>query len=169
MIKNVWIGLILLVLGVGVYLISFSGVQNNQQPTITEESSMDSDQQVMADEVMIDTSTQMMDGSKGSYLPFSPEVFSTAQGRRVLFFYASWCPTCKPVDQKLSENISKIPADVTVLRVNYNDPDTDQAEKELAQKYGVTYQHTFVQVDAQGNEVTKWNGGSLDELLQNIK
>jgi thioredoxin-related protein len=53
--------------------------------------------------------------------------------------------------------------------VNYNDTATDQAEKELAKKYGVTYQHTFVQIDAEGNEVTKWNGGKIEELLHNIR
>ena len=56
-----------------------------------------------------------------------------------------------------------------VLRVNYNDPDTDQEEKELAKKYGITYQHTYVQIDSAGKELTKWNGGGAAELLVNIK
>ncbi|KXK10180.1 MAG: hypothetical protein UZ22_OP11002000912 [Microgenomates bacterium OLB23] len=56
-----------------------------------------------------------------------------------------------------------------VIRVNYNDPQTDDEEKALAKQYGVGYQHTFVQIDQQGNEVTKWNGGSLKELLSSIK
>ncbi len=107
---------------------------------------------------------------EGKYLPYSPEVFaSTPTTRRVLFFYANWCPTCKPADESFSQNTSQLPSDVTVIRVNYNDTDTDQAEKDLAKKYGVTYQHTFVQIDEQGNEVVKWNGGSIDELLKNIK
>ena len=58
---------------------------------------------------------------------------------------------------------------MVVIRTNYNDPDTDQEEKDLAKKYGITYQHTFVQVDAQGKELTKWNGGQTDELVTNIK
>ncbi|MEK7186023.1 MAG: thioredoxin domain-containing protein [Patescibacteria group bacterium] len=89
--------------------------------------------------------------------------------RRVLFFYASWCPTCRPTDVNLKENTNRIPEDVTVIRVNYNDPETDQEEKDLAQKYGITYQHTFVQIDAEGKEVVKWNGGQVNELLKNIK
>ena len=40
---------------------------------------------------------------------------------------------------------------------------------DLAKKYGITYQHTFVQIDSQGKEVTKWNGGQTDELAANIK
>jgi hypothetical protein len=57
---------------------------------------------------------------------------------------------------------------VTIIRVNYNDSDTDPAEEALADEYGVTYQHTFVQIDENGNEVAKWNGGEIEELLERI-
>ena len=89
--------------------------------------------------------------------------------RRVLFFFANWCPTCKIADESLKENADRIPKDVEIIKVNYNDSDTDNSEEELARKYGITYQHTFVQIDENGNEVTKWNGGGIDELLSNIK
>lgn len=104
------------------------------------------------------------------YVEFSPEAFSSANNkRRVLFFYASWCPTCRPADANFNANLNKIPEDVVVIRVNYNDPETDSAEKDLAKQYEITYQHTFVQIDTDGNEVTKWNGGQIEELLENIK
>lgn len=106
----------------------------------------------------------------GSYSPYSKEALEASSNkRRVLFFYASWCPTCRPTDQSFSQNIDKIPSDVTIIRVNYNDPETDKEEEELAKKYGITYQHTFVQIDGQGNQITKWNGGAIDELISNIK
>lgn len=131
-----------------------------------DEAAMPKDESVMAP---ADSDEKMMK-KEGAYAPFSPEVLaSSANSRRVLFFYANWCPTCKPVDVSFSKNMTQIPDDVTVIRVNYNDTETDQVEKDLAQKYGVTYQHTFVQIDAQGNEVTKWNGGDIDELLSNIQ
>ncbi len=88
--------------------------------------------------------------------------------KRVLFFYASWCPTCRPADADFKANSDKIPLDVTVVRVNYNDPETDQSEKDLAKKYAITYQHTYVQIDKNGDEIRKWNGGGLTELLDNI-
>jgi thioredoxin 1 len=104
------------------------------------------------------------------YVEFSKSVLDgSADKRRVLFFYANWCPTCRPTDADLSANNGNIPSDVTVIRVNYNDTDTDQEERDLAKKYQVTYQHTFVQIDGQGNAVTLWNGGKLAELLTNIK
>ncbi len=108
--------------------------------------------------------------STSRYVEYSKATLDKAAStRRVLFFYANWCPICKPADADFRTNSSKIPSDVTVIRVNYNDTDTDQEEKELAKKYAITYQHTFVQIDAQGKEVTKWNGGKTDELLANIK
>lgn len=117
-----------------------------------------------------DESEVMVDKSESRYVKYSKERLDGAVNmRRVLYFYASWCPTCRPADANLKENGNKIPEDVTVIRVNYNDPETDEEEKELAKKYGITYQHTFVQIDAQGREVTKWNGGQTEELLVKIK
>lgn len=87
----------------------------------------------------------------------------------VLFFYADWCPECRPIDKEFKDKINQIPPEVEIFRISYKDTETDEEEKALAQKYGVTYQHTFVQIDKEGNEVTKWNGGGLDKLLSNIK
>lgn len=118
----------------------------------------------------IEEAKMTADKSASRYVEYSKEIFDQAvNNRRVLFFYASWCPICRPADADFKQNSSKIPKDVTVLRVNYNDPDTDQEEKDLAKKYGITYQHTFVQIDAQGKELTKWTGGQTDELLNKIK
>lgn len=104
------------------------------------------------------------------YVPYSKEVLDeTTDKRRVLFFYASWCPQCIPADKNFQANSGQIPKDVVLIRVNYNDPETDAEEKALATEYGVTYQHTYVQIDASGNEVAKWNGGQIEELLSHLK
>ena len=87
----------------------------------------------------------------------------------MLFFYDNWCPTCQPVDKSLQENQAQLPEDVTVIRVNYNDTETSDEEKELAKQYGITYQHTFVQIDSEGQEITKWNGGDIEQLLSNLQ
>lgn len=104
------------------------------------------------------------------YVEYSKTALESASdNRRVLFFYASWCPTCRPADASFKANVSRISSDMTVIRVNYNDPETDLEEKELAKKYGITYQHTYVQIDSAGKEIVKWNGGQINELLSNIK
>ena len=136
-------------------------------PEETEVMVQDEAEVMMKDEAEV----MMVDEVKsGTYAPFTPELLvDSANSRRVLFFYANWCPTCQPADASFTQDTSQIPADVTLIRVNYNDTETDQEEKDLAKKYGVTYQHTFVQIDAQDNEITKWNGGMIEELLLNVK
>ncbi len=178
---------VLIVLGIGgVFLYS----QNNSSPDSMmkkDEAMMDSgqdsmekpeammekgDEATMAGDKMADDkmSGDGMMASQGGYMPYSETSFEAASDKkRVLFFFANWCPTCKPIDAELSASTAKLPAGVEVFRVNYNDTDTDAADKALAAKYGVTYQHTFVQVDAQSNAVTKWNGGGLDKIVSSMK
>lgn len=99
-----------------------------------------------------------------NYLPYSEEAFAKAQteGTAVLFFYADWCPTCKIANENFINKNSEIPAGITILKTNYD------TEKELKKKYQVVIQHTFVVVDEKGNEVTKWVGGDIPELKQEL-
>lgn len=98
------------------------------------------------------------------YLTYSNQVYEDAVGqKRVFFFHAAWCPTCRVANQELTASANLIPSDVAVFKTDY---DTESA---LKSKYGVTYQHTFVQVDTQGNAIAKWNGGGIDEILMNLK
>ena len=88
----------------------------------------------------------------GMYKDYSPTALAeaTKNGHKaVLFFWAAWCPSCKSANAEFLANLSRVPNNVTILKVNYD------TEKTLKTKYGVTYQHTFVQVDAQGNQITK--------------
>lgn len=101
----------------------------------------------------------------GSYEAYSPEKIARAEtGNVVLFFHASWCPSCKALSSDIEKNVSAIPASVTVLKADYD------KETELKKKYGVTTQHTLVQVDKDGNLIKKWSGGSkLSNLLEEIQ
>jgi thiol-disulfide isomerase/thioredoxin len=130
----------------------------------------------IVDTMIIDSNLTVGDESspspelRGNYIAgMGPDAFkySTAD-KIVLFFYADWCPTCRPIDLEFKNSL-KIPLGVEIYRINYNDEDTDEEEKALASKYGVTYQHTFVQVDKEGNEITKWNGGGLEKLISSVK
>lgn len=85
------------------------------------------------------------------------------KGNVVLFFRASWCPTCRALDRDIENNRNNIPKDLLILDVDY-----DQY-KDLKKKYGVTYQHTLVKVDANGNMIKKWSGSpTLADLIEQI-
>jgi len=157
---NKWI-LIIILAALGVLGISF---YSSQQPKSDQDAMMDNHDTMDKDE------HDKMMSEQTRYVEYSKKTLDEASDkRRVLYFYANWCPICRPADANFKANTSKIPEDMVVIRVNYNDTDTDQEEKDLAQKYGITYQHTFVQIDAKGNKITVWNGGEIDKLLVNIK
>ncbi len=104
--------------------------------------------------------------AKGSYIDYatftgSPATY--AETDQVLFFAASWCPTCQAVDKDINANIENLPEGLTIVKVDYDDSD------DLKQKYGVTIQHTFVQVDAAGNELAQWSGSpSVAEIKAKV-
>lgn len=98
------------------------------------------------------------------YLDYSAQAFSAAPDKkRILYFHADWCPVCRPLDKEFSSMQEKIPEGVVVFKTNYD------KESELKKTYGVTYQHTFVQVDATGKKITAWNGGGIEELGKRIR
>lgn len=120
-------------------------------------------QDLGGDDGMMEEDSGMMMGA-GQYVEYTQAAYdANADKKRVLFFHAAWCPTCKSADAEFNENVSEIPAGVVVMKADYD------AEEALKTQYGVTYQHTFVQVDAQGNEIAKWNGGSTEELIANVQ
>ncbi|MDQ6985223.1 MAG: thioredoxin family protein [Candidatus Dojkabacteria bacterium] len=82
----------------------------------------------------------------------------------VIFFSASWCATCHEAKENFKNNLSKIPGNLTIYEA-----DIDRF-KDLKKKYGVTVQHTYVQVDKNGKELNQWIGSNtinevLDELV----
>lgn len=70
----------------------------------------------------------------------------------VLFFNAQWCSTCKSARTNFEANLADFPDDLTIVLVDY------VTALDLRKTYGVTLQHTFVQVDVNGKELAKWSG-----------
>jgi thiol-disulfide isomerase/thioredoxin len=99
--------------------------------------------------------------SEGSWIDQSaydadPASYHSA-GDVVLFFNASWCPTCKETVKNLDAD--GVPAGLTVVSVDYDD------SSELKKKHGVTVQHTFVQVDESGKQLAKFTGSDTGEQI----
>ena len=103
-----------------------------------------------------------MAAKSSNYLAYTKEAFDKASSqKRVLFFAASWCPSCRAADKNLNQNLTKIPENTVVFKADY---DTETA---LKTKYKITRQHSFVFVDAKGIALKSWSGGGIDELLAN--
>lgn len=116
-------------------------------------------------DVVKQETVQGVSENAGFYGAYSPDKLALAEtGKVVLFFRASWCPTCRALDKDIRANLENIPKDVVILDVDYDNSTA------LKQKYGVTYQHTLVQVDVSGNQIAKWTGSpTLSDLLLAIK
>lgn len=117
------------------------------------------------DTVPMEGSDEAMMAKPGTYEAYdASRLAMAADGKVVLFFRASWCPTCRALDADIKKNLSAIPADVTILDVDYD------RYADLKKRYGITTQHTLVQVDADGKELGKWVGSAgLAEIVKNVR
>lgn len=99
----------------------------------------------------------------GAYIDFSQYQGNEAMyanGDTVLFFHASWCPTCQAAEKNITAAGENLPEGLTIVKVDYD------TANDLRQKYGVTIQHTFVQVDQDGNELNKWTTSLTPEDIK---
>ena len=101
----------------------------------------------------------------GSYITLAEYQADKAaydSGDVVLFFNASWCSTCKIARDNLTADPTAIPAGLTIVTVDFDEA-TD-----LKQQYGVTLQHTFVQIGPGGDELVKLSGSvTAEEIAEN--
>lgn len=99
----------------------------------------------------------------GSYLTLAAYQASAADysgTKVVLFFNASWCSTCKVARDNFEASLNEIPGDMTIVEVDFDD------SQDLRSTYGVTIQHTFVQIDTDGGSLKKWSGSTtIDDLI----
>lgn len=143
MIKNIVIAAVLLlgVAGVGYVVLGSSSHESSTQET-----------SLNLDNKFVDLSVYQTD----------PSVY--AEKRVVYFFHATWCPTCRTLEKDIKANIGSIPQDVVVVKTDFD------SEQQLREQYGVTVQHTLVQVKADGSLIGKWVAQpSLSSVLSDLQ
>lgn len=128
--------------------------------------SVDQNQSVEAEtgESMPAVESAEAEAAAGNYIMYeSYEAAASqyAESNVVLFFNAAWCSTCKIARDNFEASLDEIPSDLTVVVVDFDD------SSELRKKYGVTLQHTFVQIDSMGEMVKKWSGSTSIEQIVN--
>jgi thiol-disulfide isomerase/thioredoxin len=77
--------------------------------------------------------------SPGAYVEYSEAALQSAEGTRVLFFHAPWCPQCRALEEDIEA--SGVPDGVTILKVDYD------SNQDLRQQYDVRLQTTVVALD----------------------
>ncbi len=151
--------IVLLAIGAGSYLVMRSDEDTMKSDTMTETDMMKGDESgepSMMDDETGGTMGEMM--GAGSYAEYAPEKLALAKdGDVVLYFHADWCPICRPLDAAFKTRA--LPHGVHILKVDYDN------SADLKKKYGVTYQHTFVQVDSNGTMIAKWGDASIFEQV----
>lgn len=125
-----------------------------------EEMMLDGEDEVMDDELSIAVDANLATGFFKDYT--SMEDLSKGPEDKVLFFHASWCPSCRSLESSLNSN--DIPDGLGIYKIDYD------SSTELKSKYGVTTQHTLVQVDSEGNMINKWLGGNdVESIVNNLE
>lgn len=141
---------------------------DDEERMMEDDTNTNSDAMIKDDEDAMEkddsTNTNSVSAAPGQYIDYTPAAFASASNeKRVLFFHATWCPTCKAANEAFTSRLDEIPSGVVILKTDYD------SQTALKNKYDITYQHTFVQVDAEGNELAKWNGGDLDLLARKLQ
>jgi len=167
------IGAIALILGVG-YLVT----NNADEPTtvaeeaVTETTSeteaVATEETATAEPVTNEDSsaetTATEDAAPGVYTAYDADAIAQSDAEHiVLFFHATWCPSCRALDADIVANADDIPTDVEIYKIDY-DTATD-----LKRQYGVTTQHSIIEISSNGQAESGISHGlTLEDVLATI-
>jgi thioredoxin 1 len=105
------------------------------------------------------SATASQPGSYLTLLDYQASQSKYVEDDVVLFFNANWCATCKVARDNIESNLDSIPSNLVIVVVDFD------SETDLRKKYGVTIQHTFVQIDQNGEQLAKWSGSVTAEQI----
>lgn len=120
-------------------------------------------------------SGRVLAGSTSVYIEFKKSDYDKAlSSGKVVFldFYANWCPICRAEEPEIHRGFDSLTENKIIgFRVNFNDSDTDNDEKQLAKDFNVPYQHTKI-ILKNGNEifrsVDQWDKERFSKELKNF-
>jgi thiol-disulfide isomerase/thioredoxin len=102
----------------------------------------------------------------GDFIPYESFVTSGdkySDSKVVLFFNAVWCSTCLQARENIEASLGEIPENLAIVVVDFDD------SIELRKKYGVTVQHTFIEIDSSGEPLGKWSGSvTVDQIVEQL-
>lgn len=102
----------------------------------------------------------------GDYIPYESFVTSGdkySDSKVVLFFNAVWCSTCQQARENIEASLGQIPENLAIVVVDFD------SSIDLRKKYGVTVQHTFIEIDSAGEPLGKWSGSvTVDQIVEQL-
>jgi hypothetical protein len=107
--------------------------------------------------------SMMMSGA-ARIIPFSDlstARYLAARAPTVFFFQRAGCQSCQAALRELQAGARRL-GQAVVIVVDY-----DRAA-DLKKLYGVSSEHTWVRIDADGRKLAAWSGGGLEELLRRV-
>jgi len=154
---SIIIGVIVLIFGVG-YVVT----NTNQEPAAVALQSSSSE--VASDQPSPTEADTNANTTPGVYAAYDADVVAQSDADHILlFFEASWCPSCRALDADIVANLNDIPAGVEIYTVDY-DTATD-----LKRRYKVTTQHSIIKIAADGTAQSGITHGlTLDNVLATI-
>lgn len=158
--KNIIISVVIITLFLGGVVVYFTAQNQNSNQigsnSTSSSSSFSSESVNTSQSASTSNNTEQANqpsAKPGVFTAYTQDELKRAEnGNVVLFFNASWCPTCQSTVRDLNSKKDQIPSDLAILSLDYD------KETSLRQKYGVTMQHTFVKVDKDGNSIKKITG-----------
>lgn len=154
-----WLGIIILVGLLGAAYVYWQNTMKADQQNAAQQQAVSKSSKSEQTGQMAERAT----AQPGVFIDYSEGQVASTDGVRILFFHAPWCPQCRMIEEDI--NRQGVPDGVTILKVDY---DSNQA---LRQKYGVTLQTTFVEVDTDGKELEKfvaYNEPTFDSVKANL-
>ncbi len=74
---------------------------------------------------------------------------AVAAGKKtVLFFHATWCPSCVALDNSIVEDLYLVDSNTAIFKANFDD-------SSLSAQYGIKEKHTLIALDWSGSEIAR--------------
>lgn len=137
---------------------TFIFVDSQGQPTLKNGASLTTIETFFVDQTVIPGEERP--NGIGGYFEYNADTIASFKDRKAyaLFFHASWCPPCRALDKAIKENLTNLPKNTNIFKVDYDN------SAELKKLYGVNRQDTFVFFDKAGNPVKVQSGVKLDDI-----
>ena len=169
-ISSIIVGLVVIAGGAFVYTTNQSNEAkqaksaiNSQTASQAETSASSKNSSKQQDSATTNSSETSKQGAYVTLAEYNNDPSKYSDSKKVYFFHAGWCSICQAIDKEITADVSKIPAGVVLIKTDFD------SSTAVRQKYGVTTQYTFVQVDNNGTETNQWTATSLSKAISGIQ